>query len=202
MAAPITHIFFADKFCDKHPEIDRFPFFAGNCLPDIRYIDKDIPRTKYHTKNISINNVLEEKSDFWKGVRFHSFIDEKRDYFYEKNGIYTPHISNWVFIYSLKVLEDDILYSQLSFRQDFINFFFDYNFPTEDINKESIKKWKKILCDYFSLQPCKESRKDFILWVGLSEDLYEQIENMLSELRWEYNSKISDMIIFLENLMA
>lgn len=201
MATPITHIFFADKFCDKHPEINKFPFFAGNCLPDIRYIDKNILRTKFHAKNISINDVLEEKSDFWKGVRFHSFIDEKRDYFYEKQWIYTPNNSDWVLIYSLKCLEDDILYSQLPFRQDFISFLFEYSFPTKDINEKSIKKRKEILCDYFSLQPCKKSRKDFILWVGLSEDLHEKIENMLIEIRWKYSSKINDMVKFLDNLI-
>ena len=58
MATPITHILFADKFCDKHPEIERFPFFFFFFLPDIRYIDKDIPRTKFHAKNIQINDVL------------------------------------------------------------------------------------------------------------------------------------------------
>ena len=201
MATPITHIFFADKFCDKHPEIDRFPFFAGNCLPDIRYIDKNIERTKYHSNNISIDNILWEKLDFRKGVKFHSFVDEKRDNFYENNGVYTPETSDKVFIYSLKVLEDDILYSRLSVRQDFIEFLMKYTFPTSDINEETIKRWKKVLCNYFALQPCNKSRKDFILWIGLTEELHDQIENMLDELNWKYSSKINDMITFLENLI-
>ena len=122
MATPITHIFFADKFCDKHPEIDKYPFFAWNCLPDIRYIDKKIERTRFHINNVSINDILEEKSDFWKGVKFHSFIDVNRDLFYEEHNVYIPKISDGVFIYSLKALEDDILYWKLSFRQDFIKF--------------------------------------------------------------------------------
>lgn len=201
MATPITHTFFADIFCDKHPEIDRFPFFAGNCLPDIRYIDKDIPRTKYHINNITINDILWEKSDFWKGVKFHSFIDENRDNFYEKHNIYKPKISDGVFIYSLKILEDDILYSKLTYRQDFIDFFTKYQFPTKDINEESITKWKKIICNYFSVHPCPNSRKDFILWVGLSEDLYNQIENMQTKLHWEYTPKINDMISFIEDII-
>jgi hypothetical protein len=85
MATPVTHIFFADKFCEKHPEIDRFSFFAGNSLPDIRYIDKEIERERFHSNNVSIDEVLAEKSDFWKGVKFHCFVDEKRDSFYEKH---------------------------------------------------------------------------------------------------------------------
>lgn len=201
MATPITHVFFADKFWNKHQEIDKYPFFAWNCLPDIRYIDEKIERTKFHISNVSINDILEEKSDFWKGVKFHSFVDENRDLFYEKHNIYIPKISDWVLIYTLKILEDDIIYWELPFRQDFIKFFQWYEFPTEDISKESIKKWKEILCNYFSSQPDSKSRKDFILWVWLSEDLYIQIENMLGELRWKYNQKINDMISFLEKIM-
>ena len=201
MATPITHIFFADRFCDKHPEIDKFPFFAGNSLPDIRYIDKSIERTKFHTNNISIDGILWEESDFWKWVKFHSFVDEKRDYFYEDNGVYTPETSDKVFIYSLKVLEDDILYSKLSLRQNFIEFLMKYDFPTGDINGETIKKWKEVLCNYFSQQPWNGSRKDFILWIGLTEELHGQIENMLDDLRSKYSSNINDMVVFLENLM-
>jgi hypothetical protein len=79
-------------------------------LPDIRYIDETIERTKYHIRDVAIHEVLEEKSDFWKGVKFHSFIDENRDVFYEKHNVYIPKVSDENFIKSLKFLEDDILY--------------------------------------------------------------------------------------------
>ena len=188
-------------FCNKHKEIDRFPFFTGNCLPDIRYIDKNIERTKFHANNISIDDVLREESDFWKWVKFHCFLDEKRDYFYENNGIYVPKTSDMIFIYSLKVLEDDILYLKLSIRKDFIRFLMEYKFPVNDVDEKTIKKWKNILCNYFSMQPCIQSRKDFILWVGLSEELHIQIENMLDDLRCKYASQIDDMISFIESIM-
>ena len=103
MATPITHLFFADEFWDKHQEIDRFQFFAWNSLPDIRYIDKTIERTKYHIKNLTIDNILEEKSDFWKWVKFHSFVDENRDVFYENHNVYIPKVSDENFIKSLKL---------------------------------------------------------------------------------------------------
>ena len=201
MATPITHIFFADKFWNKHPEIDKFSFFAGNCLPDIRYIDKEIKREKFHSNNVSISDVLAEKSDFWKGVKFHCFVDENRDNFYENNGVYIPKISDAIFIYTLKVLEDDILYSELSYRQDFVKFLWKYEFPVDDINKESIEKWKNVLCNYFSQQPCTQSRKDFILWIGLTEELHNQIESRLNDFHWKYTKAIDDMITFLEDIM-
>ena len=201
MAAPVTHLFFADKFCDKHWEIDRFQFFAWNCLPDIRHVDETIERAKYHTRDVRIHEVLEEKSDFWKGVKFHSFVDENRDYFYEKHWIYKPGVSDWLLILSLKILEDDILYSHISFRQDFIKFFLEYQFPVEDIDDASIRKWKEIICDYFLSQPNKSSRRKFVLWVWLSENLSKQIEDMLVELRKKYTEDINDMVKFLENLM-
>ena len=195
MATPITHLFFANKFCNKHPEIDRFPFFAGNCLPDIRYIDKNIPRAKFHLNNITINSILWEKSDFWKGVKFHSFIDK----YYQKK--FAPYESDPTFMLFLKFLEDDILYSKLTFLQDFIKFFTKYNFPTKDINEESIEKWKSILCNYFSLQPCNSSRKNFILWIGLTNEIYNQIESMLRGPRQNYISNFNDMISFIEDII-
>jgi len=202
MAAPVTHLFFADKFCDKYWEIDRFQFFAWNCLPDIRYIDDTIERTKYHIRDVAIHEVLEEKSDFWKGVKFHSFIDENRDAFYEKHNVYIPKVSDENFIRSLKFLEDDILYWKLSFRQDFIKFLSEYEFPVYDINLESINKWKNILSNYFSIQPCKNSRDDFGKSVELTEDVRIKIETLLCEFHWKYLKEISDMIVFIENNLA
>ena len=201
MATPITHIFFADKFWNKHQEIDKFSFFAGNSLPDIRYIDKEIERERFHSNNVSISDVLAEKSDFWKGVKFHCFVDENRDAFYEKHWIYLPETSDAIFIYSLKVLEDDMLYWELSIRQDFIEFLWKYEFPVDNVNKESIDRRKNVLCNYFSQQPCTQSRKDFILWIGLTEGLHNQIESRLDDFRWKYTKAINDMIAFLEGIM-
>lgn len=199
MAAPVTHLFFADKFCDKHWEIDRFQFFAWNCLPDIRYIDGTIERAKYHIRNVAIHEVLKEKSDFRKGVKFHSFVDGNRDAFYQKHNVYIPKVSDENFIKSLKFLEDDILYWKLSFRQDFVKFLSEYEFPVHDINLDSINEWKKLLSDYFSVQPCKDSRNKFFEWIGVTEDLCIKIETLLSELRWKHLQEISDMIVFVEN---
>lgn len=198
MAAPVTHLYFADKFCDKHWEIDRFQFFSWNCLPDIRYIDDTIERTKYHIRDVAIHEVLEEKSDFWKGVKFHSFVDGKRGMFCRKY-IYPLENFDEIMVRSLKFLEDDILYWKLFFRQDFIKFLSEYEFPVYDINLESITKWKNILSDYFSVQPCKNSRNNFGKWTGITEDIRIKIETLISELRWKYLQEINDMIIFIEN---
>lgn len=199
MAAPVTHLYFADKFCDKHWEIDRFQFFAWNCLPDIRYVDKTIKRTKYHVKNLTMTDIFEETSDFWKWVKFHSFIDENRDAFYQKHNIYIPKVSDEKFIKSLKFLEDDILYWKLSFRHDFIKFLSEYEFPVHDINLKSVNEWKKLLSDYFSIQPCEDSRNKFFRWIGATEDLCIKIETLLSELRCEHLQEVSDMIVVVEN---
>lgn len=198
MAAPITHLFFADKFCSKYWEIDKFQFFAWNCLPDIRYVDKMIERTKFHTRNVTIYEVLQEESDFWKGVKFHSFIDENRGMYCRKN-IYILEDFDGNMIRSLKFLEDDILYWKLFFRQDFIKFLFGYKFPIYDIDLESIKKWKDVLSDYFSEQPSKDSRNNFCKRIGLTEDIRIKNEVLIDEFRWKYIQHISDMIVFLES---
>ena len=198
MAAPVTHLYFADKFCDKHWKIDRFQFFAWNCLPDIRYIDNTIERTKYHIRDVAIHEVLEEKSDFWKGVKFHSFVDGNRGMFCRLH-IYPLEIFDEIMVRALKFAEDDILYWKLLFRQDFVKFLSEYEFPVYDVNLQSIKKWKSILCDYFSVQPCKSSRDKFGKSTGLTEDTRIKIETSLCEFRWKYRQQINDMIAFIEN---
>ena len=198
MAAPITHLFFADKFCDKHWEIDRFQFFSWNCLPDIRYIDGTIERAKYHIRDVAIHEVLEEKSDFRKGVKFHSFVDGNRGMFC-RTHIYPLENFDEDMIKSLKFLEDDILYWKLLFRHDFINFFTKYEFPVYDIKLESINKWKKLLSDYFSAQPCENSRNKFFKWMGATNNICKKAENLLTELRWKYLKQINDMIVFVKN---
>lgn len=198
MAAPVTHLFFADKFCDKHWEIDRFQFFAWNCLPDIRYIDDTVERKKYHIRDVAIHEVLEEKSDFWKGVKFHSFIDGNRGMFCRKY-IYPLENFDEIMVKSLKFLEDDILYWTLFFRQDFVKFLSEYEFPVYDIKLESINKWKKLLSDYFSMQPCENSRNKFFKWMGATNDICKKTETLLTELRWKYLQQIDDMIIFIKN---
>ena len=164
MAAPITHLFFAEKFCEKHEELERFPFFVGNCLPDIRHIDKKISRDKFHFFNVSIEDIKKEKLDFRKGIKFHSFIDEERDLFYKNEGIYTPtKESDELFIVALKLLEDEILYEKIQFLGDFASFFQKYEFPIDGIDNKSIKKWKELLHNYFQQKPCQESRKEFMI---------------------------------------
>lgn len=202
MATPITHLFFADKFCEKHKNVDRLAFFAWNCLPDIRYIDKYIPRERFHIKDISLKDIKEEKSAFWKWVKFHSFVDVRRDLYYASNDIYYPSISDGIFIYALKVLEDDILYKECLFWTEFVSFFNEYEFPVENINSNTIKKRKKIIWDYLSQPPNWKSRKDFILWVGLSDEIYWKIESMLENIKEKHINDIRNMVSYMENIIV
>jgi len=199
MAAPITHLFFADKFCDKYHEIDRFQFFVWNCLSDIRYIDQTVERAMFHVKNMTIHEVLEEKLDFRKGVKFHSFVDENRGIFCRRYVYDQMFDENMV--RSLKFLEDDVLYWRLFFWHDFISFLSEYDFPVYDIEWKSLKKWKNVLSDYFSVQPCNDSRGEFLKWIGFTEDICIKIEGGIEELRWKSLHKINDMIVFLESLI-
>jgi hypothetical protein len=111
MATPATHIILSEPFLQQHPDIDRNAFLIGTSLPDIRYLDKSIPRDKYHKENIDLQQVLQQTNDFEKGVFFHNFVDQWRDTFYIERGIYTFG-GDEIFIASLKGLEDEIFYEK------------------------------------------------------------------------------------------
>ncbi|MDR3169871.1 MAG: hypothetical protein LBU27_09370 [Candidatus Peribacteria bacterium] len=111
MATPATHIILSEPFLKQHPDIDRNAFLVGTSLPDIRYLDKNIPRDKYHKENVDLRQVLQQSTDFERGVFFHNFVDQWRDKFYIERGIYTFG-EDEIFITSLKGLEDEVFYEK------------------------------------------------------------------------------------------
>lgn len=90
---------------DKHKKIDRFHFFAWNCLPDIRYVDKTIERKNFHIRNLIIDDLLEEKSDFWKGGNFYSFVDKNWDFLFQNVSANTEVGSSKIRIQNVKIFD-------------------------------------------------------------------------------------------------
>jgi hypothetical protein len=111
MATPATHILLSEPFLNQHPDIEKNAFLVGTSLPDIRYIDNNIPRNKYHKENADLNKVLQQPTDFEKGIYFHSFLDQWRDNFYIEREVYVFGRDE-VFITALKCLEDEIWYEK------------------------------------------------------------------------------------------
>ena len=87
---PIEHVYLANKFFENQKlfsKDEKKSFILGTLFPDIRYLN-EISREKTHFKNIEILDVLNSKTPFEAGKKFHSFVDEKRDEFIIKNNIF------------------------------------------------------------------------------------------------------------------
>lgn len=113
-AAPFTHLILAEKFLERSSpinEIQRRDFIVGNLFPDIRHLG-EIAREKTHEKGLSLKDIGHSSSYFTAGMRLHAFVDEIRENFAVKYGIYDS-LEKWGPKYKaslLKLVEDEILY--------------------------------------------------------------------------------------------
>ena len=87
-AGPITHLYLAEVWCDMNGEPSEYNkglFLKGSTFPDIRYV-ANIARSKTHLRHVKYSSINEEDDWFEKGIKFHCFVDEKREAFVRKNN--------------------------------------------------------------------------------------------------------------------
>lgn len=114
-AAPVSHAYITKRFFQYFPKYNKEEqkaFMIGTLFADIRYLG-EASRQETHLPDITLEDVLREKSPFLAGLKFHSYVDEVREQFVLEQGIYkyiatiTPqHKSTY-----LKLLEDEYIYS-------------------------------------------------------------------------------------------
>lgn len=196
MAAPITHIVLTQKVFDKFfKDKIRKDFFIGTSFPDIRYL-KVIDRNKTHYNSLSIADLGNDES-FSAGVKFHSILDHVREKFIVENNAYALCPESKYITQSLKILEDEIFYQHVkdwSMYMDYFNEILqverDYGIAEKDLNK-----WHILLQQYFQEKPSNNSIRNFILNIGLSEEVADEIKQNIALMRT--NKKIINII---ENL--
>lgn len=184
-AGPMTHLYLAEKYCDKHniqDEKDRRDFFVGALFPDIRYI-ADIERESTHPITNEIQEVAATPTLFEAGMRFHVWVDIKREQFVEESGIY-----NIVIPFAedhqttlLKFIEEEILADQYNGLRWFGCF--DGILAEEEsfaIAQERIEKWHSLV--QYSMQ----YRPSWLLWGNshLKKALFGLSNNTIYE--WSY----------------
>lgn len=109
----MTHLYFAEYFCRVHGiwnEKNVQEFMVGTLFPDIRYI-AHIPREATHFPLKGLVDVLEEKSPFVAGMKFHAWVDIVREEIVVSSGIYeavAPHADGHDATF-LKCIEEEIL---------------------------------------------------------------------------------------------
>lgn len=184
MAAPITHIVLANKIYKKYFE-DKDPqrFFVGTSFPDIRYLG-GITREETHTNGLKISQ-LQILDSFEAGLKFHSLVDEIREAYVLDQGVYEIfEVKNkdvWVKQASIKVLEDYLLYDEISDWDKYLTYF--SSVLKEEISygikTDAIKKWHNILREYI------KNRKfsDFLKGVGFDKDRVAVFEETFESLK-------------------
>jgi hypothetical protein len=160
MAMHVTHIYFAQQYLQHNKEISQTqhaPFIRGTLFPDIRYLTKG-PRNQTHEFNVTLESISSCSSPFLAGKKFHCLLDEKREAFAEKYGVY-KHLEQIPAQYHatfLKVLEDAILYPKhaIATVQEYLKTT-DTEAETTGITAPVVLQWHMSLNDYLSKGPCK-----------------------------------------------
>lgn len=184
MALPITHIVLTEKIIDKFfKDKNKKDFFVGTSFPDIRYLGV-IDRSKTHYSNLSINDLRSDES-FLAGLKFHSILDETREKFILENNIYSLCPESKYITQSLKFLEDEIFYDHIKDWSVYIEYF---NQVLEcekfyKIKQEYIIKWHKILQKYFQYKPDYNSITNFIIGMGFTEKIADEIKDNISIMK-------------------
>ncbi len=199
MAAPITHIVLADKVFNKYfTGKDKKDFFIGTIFPDIRYLG-EIRRSETHFEDVTFPEVKKENS-FFAGFKFHSLVDKARQRFVREQNLYSFLPISKFTSQMVKLIEDKLLYSKLKDWQETENYL--SSFCKEEfsfkVSRAGVKKWHRLLKNYFSKQPGIGKIVDFLSQLESFRDNMKEIEILLRKL--DGNSKITEASLeFYEN---
>lgn len=157
-AAPLTHLFFADLFCDlqKIPELEKKLILRGSTFPDIYYITKK-PREKTHKTELSLEEIILCNNAFEKGCLIHNYIDIIRAKIVDKKNLFNL-IENISFGHKsllLKFIEDELLFEKIDSCK-YQNIFMKPIYRDEintGIEKEFIDKFNQSLYLYLGQKP-------------------------------------------------
>ena len=202
-AGPISHAYLSEKFFEYFPNYsqeEQQAFRAGTLFPDIRYLGV-ISRETTHFASVTLKEILDEESPFLAGMKFHSFVDLKREAFAVQANIYSlivvPHKAMF-----LKLIEDEIIYSKRNW--------YEWNKALLNINAEemdwnidlnALQKWHYYLEICFLIPPSSiisfvKNTNTRVLFKEISEIELSTWNNTLSQL-----AHSSDMIKYVQNLL-
>lgn len=153
MAAPVGHIVCALAFLNIHgQELNKNAFLAGTSFPDIRYITEISRRKTHWMEQKTLEHVLEAKTSFEAGRRFHVFVDHEREKFMKEHDAYRFLKEGDPKTQLLKLVEDHILYEQINEKFD-EKAVFSKVYPEElafGVGQKAADDWHKILVAYLS----------------------------------------------------
>jgi len=163
MAAPVGHLYLAIQILSGPLcEVKERDFLIGTLFPDIRY-PAQIARELTHKSHVTWQEIINEKDPFMQGILFHSFVDEKREEYIRKNGLYNllpklPHASS-----CLKGTEDILLLKKI--KDNKVIRYLDEILEHEKhlvSNESIIKDWHTALQNYFFYGPTPQTIRPLI----------------------------------------
>ncbi len=149
---PIGQVYFAKKFLSQYPKNEK-EFYIGTLFPDIKLLD---PSLETHFENILITDVLQEKSPFAAGMKFHSFLEDARNEFMDQYGALDLLQEYDVAEKSafLQIVENEVLFHTAYYGATAGYFF---KVTQEELQWESdeevIQKWHSILINSLADSP-------------------------------------------------
>jgi hypothetical protein len=164
-AGPITHAYLADRWIQYREQYNQQgteSFIKGTLFPDIRYLGV-ISRKETHEPNMTLKNLIKEKSPFIKGKKLHAFVDEEREKMVIQWKIYDKlkHVPGQMYMNTfLKLVEDEILFEKNKWSKIKESLkTLDANERLYKVSDENLIKWHEVLSKCFTVSPTEHLKK-------------------------------------------
>lgn len=157
-SGPVSHAYLTYRFFEhfpKYTEEEKKAFMIGSLFADIRYLG-EASRQKTHFDNITINDILKEKSPFMAGLKFHSWVDTVREEFVINYQMYhkLANLETANLFTFLKLAEDEVVFNTFDWQECCI-WLKDIH-PEEltwGMEEPTIRKWHNLVTFFFSNSP-------------------------------------------------
>ena len=180
----------------------------GTLFPDIRYIAK-IKREVTHDDHMSLEEILEEKSPFIAGIKFHSYVDLYREEYVNQQKLYWRYAHLAVAHHNsfFKFVEDEIVFDSVNKPECFECLKKAY--PEEhryQVEEKTIRRWHQLLQLSFSIRPTKLIYFLHLFNLGFFHLTSEQINEWNSTLQnfsetEEMQTYVKAMLQYIDNSM-
>lgn len=151
MAAPITHIVLANKVFERDfVGRDKLKFMVGTSFPDIRYL-VSIDREKTHAAATDLKELKNER-DFFAGLKLHSWVDDTRERYMQKAGLYALFPESKYLLHGVKMFEDQVFYEKVENWSEVVSYFREILDEEKElgVTEVDLDRWHKWIMNYFS----------------------------------------------------
>lgn len=205
MAGPISHIVYAEKALRSFLQgRDEDQFIVGTLLPDIRYLGV-IAREATHRTGLTLADVQQEPDSFRAGMLFHSLIDEVREAFVVRSGVYDELPPSQLLAVALKICEDAKTYTLSSDWRTYIGYLETIK-PSEQtfgIPAQKLRQWHAMHAALFA-DPSPSKNSAFFETLGFSPAQTAQTAALINQIttRNLVDEYISDFYQNLEKYLS